>query len=232
MTAAVIYIDFIRKHPAQVVLTVLGLSGVVLIFLPFIEDYGGVDHVPRDAFLGGLDSFVWFTLISPCVVLPFFISAGYLRWLFTGRLSRWESGLGYALGLTVVGMLLLAVVQEWWELFAPSPRKFLLGLAAGVWFVIQNLRYGAPHTLTALVAMQLAYLPFALGWFAELHVSTLIAGHTPDMGIGAYLAVLAVLVYTAQVALSVRGQLRQWLRLLPLGVVWVAGLAMAFTSRV
>ena len=37
--------DFIRKHPAQLVLTVLGLSGVVLIFLPFVDD-----HVPATVF--------------------------------------------------------------------------------------------------------------------------------------------------------------------------------------
>ena len=49
------------------------------------------------------------------------------------------------------------------------------------------------------------------------------------IGIGAYLAVLAVLVYTAQVALSVQDQPRLWLRLLPLGLVWAGGLAAGFT---
>ncbi len=38
MAASIINTDFIRKHPAQAVLTVLGLSGVVLIFLPFVDD--------------------------------------------------------------------------------------------------------------------------------------------------------------------------------------------------
>ena len=40
MATSMINTDFIRKHPAQAVLTVLGLSGVVLIFLPFIYDSG------------------------------------------------------------------------------------------------------------------------------------------------------------------------------------------------
>ena len=35
-------------------------------------------------------------------------------------------------------------------------------------------------------------------------------------------AVLAVLVYTARAALSLQGQPRLWLRLLPLGLVWAA----------
>jgi hypothetical protein len=37
VTPSLINTDFIRKHQAQAVLTVLGLSGVVLVFLPFVD---------------------------------------------------------------------------------------------------------------------------------------------------------------------------------------------------
>jgi len=43
MAASMINTDFIRKHPAQAVLTVLGLSGVATIFLPFIVGYVPVE---------------------------------------------------------------------------------------------------------------------------------------------------------------------------------------------
>ncbi len=52
-----------------------------------------------------------------------------------------------------------------------------------------------------------------------------------DIGIGAYLAFLTVIVYTAQAVLSLRGQPRLWLRLLPLGLVWVGGLTAGFLAR-
>jgi hypothetical protein len=38
MAASLINTDFIRQHLTQAVLTVSGLSGVVLIFLPFMYD--------------------------------------------------------------------------------------------------------------------------------------------------------------------------------------------------
>jgi hypothetical protein len=46
MAASLINTDFIRQHLTQAVLTVSGLSGVVLIFLPFMYD-----DVPVEYFL-------------------------------------------------------------------------------------------------------------------------------------------------------------------------------------
>ncbi len=100
-----------------------------------------------------------------------------------------------------------------------------LGLAAGAWFIVQNLRHQVPpgyFKLTALVALQLAYLPIALFWLLFVIIAS-------DSG-GAYLALLTVLVYTAQAALSVRGQPWLLLRLLPLGLVWAGGLAAGFLA--
>jgi hypothetical protein len=224
-TARTLNTAFIRTHPAQTVLTALGLSGVVLVFLPF---EGGT--VPVTYFLEGLAArdLSMTALVGPCVVLPFFISAGSLRWLLTGRFSRWESGLDYALSLITVVLFALFVIITWWErgldeevLSFAFPA---VGLGAGAWFVIQNLRHGAPPTLTSLVALQLAYVPLALYWLG-LPIDALIAGRVWGIRIGAYLAFLTVLVYTAQPALSVRGQPRLPLRLLPLGVVWASAAA-------
>ncbi len=215
MAASMINTDFIRKHPAQAVLTVLGLSGVATIFLPFI-----VGYVPVEVFFEELEEQGMFALLGPFVVLPFFISAGYLRWALTGGLSRWEGDLGYALALIVVFLLSVFMIQDWWESgFDEGMLSFALSFGAGAWFVIQNLRHGAPPTLTALVALQLAYLPFALYW---LMVAILISGDASDIRIGAYLAFLTVLVYTAQAALSGLRQRRVLLRLLPLALIWVS----------
>ncbi len=228
MAASLINTDVSRKHPAQAVLTGLGLSGVATIFLPFIAGY-----VPVVFFLEELEHQGIFALLGPFVVLPFFISAGYLRWVLTGGLSRWEGELGYALALIVVFLLSVFIIQDWWESgFGGDEWLFAfltLGLGAGAWFVIQNLRHKIPLTLTALVALQLAYLPFALFWLL-FSISALIDGDASDIRIGAYLAFLTALVYTAQAALSVRGQPRLYLRLLPLGLVWAGGLTAGFLN--
>ncbi len=225
MAASMINTDFIRKHPAQAVLTVLGLSGVATIFLPFI-----VGYVPVVFFLEELEHQGIFALLGPFVVLPFFISAGYLRWLLTGGLSHWEGELGYALALIVVFLLSLLMIQGWWESgFGVDEWLFAfltLGLGAGAWFVIQNLRHGTLPTLTALVAQQLAYLPFAVFWLAFLISALIKGGAFSIIGIGAYLTLLAVIVYTAQAALSVLGQRRVLLRLLPLALIWVSAVAL------
>ena len=228
MAASMINTDFIRKHSAQAVLTVLGLSGVATVFLPFVWDYVPVGFFLEQ--LEELDPFGIALIVGPVMVLPFFISAGYLRWLFTGGLSRWEGGLGYALALSVVALFSLSMIQDSRGsgfgvgfLIIASPA---LGLGAGIWFVIQNLRHGAPPTLTALVALQLAYLLFALGWLAVFPVTALIEGDASEIGIGAYLAFLAVLVYTAQAALSVLEQRRVLLRLLPLALLWLSPVAL------
>ncbi len=76
--------------------------------------------------------------------------------------------------------------------------------------------------MTALVALQLAYLLFAVFWL----LVALINGDVSSIGIGAYLAFLTALVYTAQAALSVLGQRRVLLRLLPLALIWVSAVAL------
>ncbi len=227
MASSMINTDFIRKHSAQAVLTVLGLSGVATIFLPFIYGY-----VPVGYFLEDLENQSIFALLGPCVVLPFFISAGYLRWVLTGELSRWEGWVGYALALIVVFLLSVLIIQDWWESGFDNNEVSLifafltLGLGAGAWFVIQNLRHGAPPILAALVALQLAYLPFALFWLVFLLTALIKGDAFSIIGIAAYLAFLTVLVYTAQAALSVLGQRRVLLRLLPLALIWVSAVAL------
>ena len=91
------------------------------------------------------------------------------------------SGVGYALALMVVVLFSLLVLLLWWESDLrvrdlPFFASLALGLGAGVWSVIQHLRRGTPLPLTALVAMQLAYLPFALGWLAAGPIIALIWG--------------------------------------------------------
>lgn len=218
---------FIRKRPAQAVLTVAGFSGVVLVFLPFIYSY-----VPVEVLLDMSSELLFrLALVGPFVVLPFFISVGQLRWLLSGTFSHWESRLGYALALIVVVLFSLLIVETWYESGFDDYEMWLiflcpgLGLSAGGWFVFQNLRHRAVPDVMGLVALHLTYLPVALFWLV-FPVSVLIESKSMlDMPIGSFLTLFTVFIYTAQAALALRSQPRLMLGLLPFGVVWVSGVA-------
>lgn len=206
----------LRQHPTQAALTVLGLSAVATVFLPFVDTYA-----PLRAVLDPPGDDLFFrVLVGPCVVLPFFIFTGYVRWLLTGYLSRWERALGYALAL--IGALGVPVLffydpswpprtEDWLFLFF-----FLVPIAANAWFIAQSERNDTSSAPPALAAMQIVYLVFALFWLTNL-----ITDHWLDgPGSGAYLAAVTVLVYTLQAALLVRGKRWKLLKLIPLALVW------------
>lgn len=224
MTASIINTDFIRKHPAQAVLTVLGLSGVALVFLPFTYDVVPVSVFlelppPLPPFRGILNfgKIVWHVI--PFVVLPFAISAGYLRWLLTGRSSRGEAGLGYTLALIAACVLVLVIFVDWldWITYRHDPRDYvlsptwreqvawqsviypLIAFGAGAGLVMQNLRGRTPSVPNALVAMQVVYLPLA--------PYLIFVGLSFGPQIGCYVTIVPLLAYSAQIVMAAK---RRW----------------------
>jgi drug/metabolite transporter superfamily protein YnfA len=215
--ATIIHVDFIRQHPTQAGLTVLGLSGVAAVFLPFVETY-----VPLGVVLDPPEEDLALRVsVGPFVVLPFVIFTGYLRWLLTGYLSRWERALAYALAL--IGALSLPVYGVLYESSGSLDKDALLWLlpllvvyAANAWFIAQSERNDTSSAPRALAAMQLVYLVFALFWLTLLITEPLF----DEAGSGAYLAAVTVVVYTLQAALLVRGRRWKLLKLTPLALVW------------
>ncbi len=210
---SVIKADFVRKHPAQAVLTVLGLSGVLLIFLPFVYSY-----TPAEVFLESLNNNP--VLVAPCVILPFVISIGYLRWLLIGPLSRGEKITGYVFALLAAYSVLIYEIADMVYLNRPvriDDFYFLsmLGVGAlfGALFVILNARSTPASVPNALVAMQVAYLPLTMTW--------VLAG-IDDGQAGWYFAVVTVLVYSTQNVMLAK---RIWYALIffiPLALVYTA----------
>ncbi len=195
MLMSVIKADFIRKHPAQTVLTVLGLSGVLLIFLPFTGSY-----IPAGEFLVSLNPYDDFlVLIAPCVILPFVISIGYLRWLLIGPLSRGEKITGYVFALLAAYSVLLIAIAEMLDDGQVGTDDFYflsmfgVGPLFGALFVILNIRNTPASVPNALVAMQVAYLPFTIYW--------LLVAIGWGQEIGWYLAIVTVLVYSTQIVM-------------------------------
>jgi hypothetical protein len=91
----------------QTALTVIGFSGIVLSFVPFVDSF----KLITDVLLGGVffGDPVWFLdplwlLAAPCIILPAPISMGYVLWLITGRFPRWALHASYVLSAWLVAV--------------------------------------------------------------------------------------------------------------------------------
>jgi hypothetical protein len=187
----------------QVLLAILGLAGIILIPLPFVYN-----ESPLSQFESGLFK-IW------QLGLPFFLAVlatlFTIRWIISGRLSGFESAVGYVAGVVsaLVTMSLYpsirpSKVQDWPALLP------LMTLIVGGYVVYGNWRKGLPHGLNAWVWLQVAYLANCLfslefimdeGWIWQ---------------VGAYLALLTAIVYVIQIILlcSRRGRVTS----VPVGV--------------
>ena len=166
-------------------LTLIGLTGVFALFLPFTFSESPTSAVAgRDFWRLGLPFFL---------VVP--VSLGYIRWIITGALSRAERVFGYLMGVISACLTLSLYVQgsgpsrirDWVSLVLP-----LIVFAAGGFITSRNWR---TDRVNALVAMQVAYVANSLlcltSFFGEWQV-------------GAYVTLLPTLSYAAQITAASR----------------------------
>jgi hypothetical protein len=181
--------------------TVLGLAGILALFLPFTEN--------RTPFMVALGSeggdliFLALPLFLACLA-----SAASVRWCVSNRLSRVERLLGYIGTLTGAIMFLsLDIRGGMW------PSRFFEWLVwtgllmiplAGVLLWVRNRRKGIPKALNAITAMQIVYIADAV-WALAL---VFLPSAPPKPGefqlslkpqIGAYFVLLTALVYLTQI---------------------------------
>jgi len=71
----------IKTRQIGIALTVIGLCGVALPFMPF-----AVHYVPISDVEWHWSSYPHFTLVLPCIVLPPVIGLGYIVWHAGGQL--------------------------------------------------------------------------------------------------------------------------------------------------
>lgn len=167
-----------------------GLTGIVALFLPFTE---GVS--PVDAAL----SYFW--KIATPFFLSILISGASIRWAVSRSLSRVERWVAYMLSCASAFATLFFVflslnwwpsnAQDWVSRALPVPV-----LALGAFAVIRNARFGMLPDLSAVMAMQVAYLANSL---------LCLVGFWGDWGggwqIGAYFVLVASVIYLVQIVL-------------------------------
>lgn len=198
-----------NRSISRLLLTVGGTAGIAALFLPFtygvsptkvVADFVGclIYSGNRATFLDLSEFFL--------LAIPFFlsvlVSAAYVRWMISGLLSRPERAIAYVASSmmafsTLYFNIWITIVEglpssseEWLTLAIP-----LLALFIGVYFVIKKLRNKGPKEVSAIMAMQIAYLYNAL---------FCLPGFFEDWQIGAYCVVVASSVYLLQIVLAVR----------------------------
>lgn len=182
---------------AQIALTVIGLSGIVLSFVAFSGDI-----IPlTDVLLDWDFSYKLWLLVAPCIVLPITTSLGYGLWLTTGRHSPWMVKTGYFLAALFACTTLVAMgldSRDDPELLAIT-LLFAAAFAGAAWLSIKGV--GHDSGVGGLVAMQSTYSVPMTFWVAFAYFVQ------EDFQSGAWLGVATLLAYLAQIALAAK---RRW----------------------
>jgi len=181
-------------------LALLGLSGIITLFCPFIGD------------LGVADGWEWYgRLIIPVAVFPFFISFGLILLLALHRPLRWINPAGYAAAV-LFNMIAFS------DSFSYSTNDFLI---AALFIIIPALCitlgiFRSSETLSGergLVALQSTY---------AVHLSFYLSGFLQDQhNIGYWFAALALLATLGQIVVLARQAWRIVALILPAAIMSV-----------
>jgi hypothetical protein len=176
----------VHRPTAHLVLTALGLAGVVALFLPFAF---GVTP-PR----AWADWGIW-QLALPAFLPTVIVVAG-VRWVRSGRLSRPEQLIGYVVGAAsaIATLAFYLTIEDW-----PSDALTWLSLGAPVVILGFGIRAVARIRQTQegseygpIMALQVAYIANAMlaliAWFHEWQA-------------GAYCVLATVVAYALQIDL-------------------------------
>ncbi len=197
----------------QIALTVIGLSGIILSFVPFAS---GV--APYEVILDG-------PFVAPCVFLPILVSMGYVLWLITGRLPRWTMLASYVFAAlfmcsSLAGFIYIYIDDSFDPYVLAMIVLFALSFTIVGWLSIRGIKQHS--TAGGLVAMQGVYaiqMTFWVMYALEVDVQ-----YALDLlEIGAWLAVISLPAYLAQMALALKRP--WWVMAVP---VLMAGIPLLF----
>lgn len=174
----------------QIALTVIGLSGIILSFVPFTGSITPLTDVLLDWDIA--DS-IWL-LAAPCIILPFPISIGYAFWLTTGRFPRWASMASYVSSALLAVSSLAGLVIDWdWAL--QGVLLFGAVLVGGVWLSIQGIQ--RESMVHGLVLMQTVFIVPMTYWL----VLAFMYDGIKNLESGPWFGAVTLLTYLVQIAL-------------------------------
>ena len=170
---------------AHVSLTIIGMTGIAALFLPFAWDTSPMEAISLKE--------LW------RLALPFFLavlaSAASFRWIITGSFSGFERATAYVASGLMAGVTLSlwfpvgpSSPQEWLTLISPVPI-----LALGIYLLIRNSRRGPSREFNPVMAIEISYLA---------HASLCLVGFLERLELGAYFVLIAALAFVIQIILA------------------------------
>ena len=186
--AAPIVVNPTRQHAhrsiVHVLLTVVGMTGIAGLFLPFTFGTSPLEAASTKEF--------W------QLAVPFFLAvlatAASIRWVISGSFSGGERAIAYVISGSVAGLTLSMSfpfygrprnIQEWLTMLSPYPI-----LALGLYFLIRNSRMASSREFNPVLAIQVAYLANAV---------MCLIGFYGDWDPGAYCALVAAGAFVLQI---------------------------------
>jgi hypothetical protein len=176
----------------QLFLTLVGVTGIAAVFLPFTWSISPFSA----AFMKDFD--LW--QIAWPAFLPLLITVVSLRWLFATTLSRTELTIAHSAGAVSIALVCITLfgfirniewwptdVNEWLTLIFP-----VVTLVFGIYVLIRSRKNLIINPFLAIFSMQVAYIANCflclISFFGEWQI-------------GAYFCLITVIVYLIQIIL-------------------------------
>jgi len=176
-----------HRSTLHLLLTVVGMTGIAGLFLPFTYSTSPVEAIS--------DSALWL------LALPFFLalpaSAASIRWIISRSFSRTDRAIAYVASAATAGVTLSAcfflvdrpmTIPNWLATLSPG-----VIIALGVYLLIRNSRMSPSREFNPVMAIQTAYVAGV--------VLCLIAFFR-DWEPGAYCVLVAALAFVLQIILA------------------------------
>jgi len=182
-----------NRSTTQIILTIVGMTGIVGLFLPFTLGASPVDTLnlsPEDIFL------VTSRLLAFPAFLSIFASAASIRWIVSGSFSRLERAIAYVVSAATAGVTLYVNLDKGIDGGPLGFQELLLMvvpvviLFSGVYLLIRNSKIGRLKEFNPVMSIQVAYLA---------HVALCLIGFFGAWEAGAYCILVAAVAFFLQI---------------------------------
>ena len=191
-----------NRSISLLLLIVGGTTGIATLFLPFIFDTSPVGMVFELFLISDAINWAWslYALLAFPLFLPVLVFSASVRLMISGLFSRSERAVAYVassmMAFSTLSFIILLFIVSGWPSFVQewlASTIPVLTLLLGVFVVIKNLMNRGSMEVSAVMAMQVAYLSNAL-----LCLILFLGGWQ----IGAYFVIVTSIVYILQIILA------------------------------
>jgi len=188
----------ISHRKLHVFLSIAGLTGIAVLFLPFTFDISPLTALQEQSY--------W--KIAAPAFLAVFISFAAVRWIISGSFSKAEVVIAYIVSTASAFETLSFLYQIIRETWPPSEFEVtlifvivipLLVLLSGSWLVISKLKHKISRDYCPIIALQVAYLADCL--MCLILFCPFFDDFFTGWQIGAWFSIATAVIYLVQIYL-------------------------------